>query len=101
MGSFSKLILVLACAGIPLGLAADQRDGGLVLRAVRFYRADQDRTRVKGLVQIPMALLQPAGSSHTTSYTVSVRVADSTGLTLYQQSWQSRAQSTGDPEAYT
>jgi len=48
-----------------------------------------------------MALLQPAGSSHATSYTVSVRVADSTGLTLYQQSWQSRAQSTGDPEAYT
>jgi len=101
MGSFSKLILVLACAGIPLGLAADQRDSGVVLRAVRFYRADQDRTRVKGLVQIPLASLRPATQGGQASYTVAVRVADSTGLALYQQSWQSHASVVGDSNAYT
>jgi GWxTD domain-containing protein len=100
MNTFSRYAILVGLAGAPLGLTADQRDAGVVLRAVRFYRADQDRTRVKGLVQIPLALLQPA-SSGTSSYTVAVRVADSTGLTLYQQSWQSRAQSTGDPQAYT
>ncbi len=101
MGSFSKLVLVVACAGVPLGLAADQRDSGVVLRAVRFYRADQDRTRVKGLVQIPLASLQPARQGGQASYTVAVRVADSTGLALYQQSWQSHASLVGDSNAYT
>lgn len=101
MVSFTKLALAVACAGSPLGLAADQRDTGVVLRAVRFYRADQDRTRVKGLVQIPLAFLQPARPGGQSSYTVAVRVADSTGLALYQQSWQSHASSGGDPNAYT
>jgi len=101
MSSFSKLILVAACAGVPLGLAADQRDSGVVLRAVRFYRADQNRTRVKGLVQIPLASLQPAKQGGQASYTVAVRVADSTGLALYQQSWQSHASVVGDSNAYT
>src|SRR3954467_3793402 len=101
MGSFSKLILVLACAGIPLGLAADQREPGVVLRAVRFYRADQDRTRVKGLVQIPFALLQPTRPGGESSYTVTVQVADSTNLALYKQAWQSHARNAGDADAYT
>src|SRR3954465_7480182 len=101
MRSFSKLILLVACAGVSLGLAADQRDSGVVLRAVRFYRADQNRTRVKGLVQIPLASLQPARPGGQASYTVAVRVADSTGLALYQQSWQSHASVVGDSNAYT
>src|SRR3954470_15797391 len=101
MGSFSKLILMIACAGVPLGLAADQRDSGVVLRAVRFYRADQDQTRVKGLVQIPLASLQPAKQGGQATYTVAVRVADSTGLALYQQSWQSHAGVVADSNAYT
>jgi GWxTD domain-containing protein len=101
MGNFSKLVLAVACAGSSLGLAPEQRDTGVVLRAVRFYRADQDRTRVKGLVQIPLAFLQPGRPGGDASYTVSVRVADSTGLALYQQSWQSHASAVGDSNAYT
>lgn len=101
MVSLSKLALAMAFAGTPLGLTADQRDTGVVLRTVRFYRADQDRTRVKGLVQISLALLQPARPGGESSYTVAVRVADSTGLALYQQSWQSRVPSTRDSSAYT
>jgi GWxTD domain-containing protein len=102
MLSLSKFALVAAAGVVPLSLPAYQREPGVVLRAVRFYRADQDRTRVKGLVQIPFSLLQPTRPGGESSYTVSVRVADSTGLALYQQSWQSRARSAGaDAEAYT
>src|SRR5215210_3157988 len=96
--------LALAAAGLlhPPAPAA-QRQSGLVMRAVRFYRAEMDRTRVKGLVQIPFALLEPFGGPNgQLSYSVSVRVADSTGLTLYQQSWRSHARAVpGAPDAYT
>jgi GWxTD domain-containing protein len=101
MLSLSTLVLVAAVGVLPLSLPADQRETGVVLRAVRFYRADQDRTRVKGLVQIPFSLLQPTRPGGESSYTVAVRVADSTGLALYQQSWQSRVRSSGDAHAYT
>ncbi|MGH7509476.1 MAG: GWxTD domain-containing protein [Gemmatimonadales bacterium] len=102
MPRLSNLALVAALGLLPLGLAAPQRDAGLVLRAVRFYRADQDRTRVKGLIQIPFSLLQTGQSGGgNSSYTVSVRVADSTGLALYQQSWRSRVRHGDDSNAYT
>ncbi len=72
--------------------SAEPRSSGLVLRTVRFYRADQNRTRVKGLVQIPFSLLRPtSGPEPTVGYAISVRVTDSTGLTLYQQSWKNQA----------
>lgn len=100
MGNLFKLAFVLSVGGIPLSLPAHQRDTGLVLRAVRFYRADQDRTRIKGLIQIPLSSLRPAPGGQS-SYTVTVSVADSTGLALYQQSWQSRTMNTGVSDAYT
>jgi GWxTD domain-containing protein len=94
--------LLLAVVGLsPAVLGADQLDAGVIVRAVRFYRADQDRTRVKALVQIPLASLRPAADGHST-YTVSFRMTDSTGLVLYQQSWQSRAQHASNAsDAYT
>jgi GWxTD domain-containing protein len=102
MLSLSILALAAALGIIPLSLTANQRETGVVLRAVRFYRADQDRTRVKGLVQIPLSFLQAARPGGESSYTVAVRLADSTGLALYQQSWQSRARMIGaDSGAYT
>lgn len=93
---------LLAAGLIPLSSPAYQREPGVVLRAVRFYRADQDRTRVKGLVQIPFSMLQAAGPNGEASYKVTFRVSDSTGLALYEQSWQSRARNAGvDSDAYT
>jgi len=69
--------------------------------AVRFYRHDDNRTRVKGLVQVPFEVLQSTGEGRL-SYAMSVRVSDSTGLTLYQQSWQEHAQAApAAPDAYT
>ena len=100
MLSLSKFVLAAVAASVPLSQPAYQREPRVVLRAVRFYRADQDRTRVKGLVQIPFSLLQPTRPGGESSYTVSVRVSDSTGLALYQQSWQGRAR-ISDVQAYT
>jgi GWxTD domain-containing protein len=86
----------------PVSSAPAPASSGLVLRTVRFYRADQDRTRVKGLVQIPFSLMQPAGGSDgSVHYAISVRVADSTGLTLYQQAWKNHAPAVAVPDAYT
>jgi len=101
MISLTRFAIVAAAGVVPLSLPAHQREPGVVLRAVRFYRADQDRTRVKGLVQIPFALLQPARPGGQSSYTVTVQVADSTNLALYKQAWQSHARSAGDADAYT
>jgi GWxTD domain-containing protein len=103
MHSLTIAFLAAAAVAAPIATTAPQSDSGLVLRAVRFYRPDQDRTRVKGLVQIPLSMIQPAaGSAGQRNYTVSVRVVDSTGLTLYQQSWRNRARAQGGGnDAYT
>ena len=103
MHSITIALLAAAAVASPLATTALQNDSGLVLRAVRFYRPDQNRTRVKGLVQIPFSMIQPAGGAgRQLNYTVSVRVVDSTGLTLYQQSWRNRARtSVAGTDAYT
>lgn len=102
MHSLSIAFLAAAAVVAPIATTVSQSDSGFVLRAVRFYRPDQDRTRVKGLVQIPFSMIQPAsGTSGQLNYTVSVKVVDSTGLTLYQQSWRNRARSYGNSDAYT
>jgi len=101
---YRTTVLVLAAAlSMPAGRSvADQSDSSLVVRAVRFYRAEQKQTRVKGLVQIPLSSISAPEGSSPASYTVTVRLADSTGLTLYQQSWRSRVLAgASTPGAYT
>ena len=102
MQSISSVCLALAAITVPMAPSVPQDDPGLVVRAVRFYRPDQNRTRVKGLVQIPLSTIHASGSSAgQLNYTISVRVADSTGLTLYQQSWRNRAAGQLADDAYT
>ena len=62
----------------------------MAVRTVRFYRADSRQTLVKAFVQIPYVLFAgdaSAGSSGRVTYSVTVRVTDSTGLGLLQDSW--------------
>lgn len=68
-------------------------ESALVLRAVRSYRAEQQRTEVTAFLQVPYTILEPApsGTGGMMSYRVSVKVTDSTGLTLLQQAWQNHA----------
>jgi GWxTD domain-containing protein len=94
-----KLVTVAGLAAVPVAAAATQSDPELVVRAVRFYRADQDLTRVKGIVQIPYALVRPTVDGGV--YSVSVRVADASGLVLYRQAWQTKvASATAPTDAY-
>jgi len=102
MHSFSTVCLAAAAVAAPIGTTVPQNDSGLVLRAVRFYRPDMNRTRVKGLVQIPFFMIQAAsGTAGQLNYTVSVQVVDSTGLKLYEQAWRNRARAQGGSDAYT
>jgi GWxTD domain-containing protein len=65
----------------------------LVVHAVRAYRPAQGRTEVNAFMQIPYMLLEPTtdGPEGALSYKIQVKVADSTGLTLLQNSWQNHA----------
>ena len=70
-----------------------QPDTDLILRAVRSYRSEGGRTEVNAFVQVPYLLMQPttSGPEGRLSYRVEVRVTDSTGLKLLEQSWQNEA----------
>jgi GWxTD domain-containing protein len=87
----STLAFLTAMAGP--GQMPRQPDADLVLRAVRSYRAEQGRTEVNAFVQVPYILMQPTspGPEGVLSYRVEVRVTDSTGLKLLEQSWQNHA----------
>ncbi len=74
---------------IPAAQAQEQ----VAVRAVRFYRAAHQQTRVKAFVSIPYRMLEPTVSSPggQLTYEVGVRIADTTGLTLHEESWHGRA----------
>jgi GWxTD domain-containing protein len=97
---WSAISLLLAS-----GLADNwaQPDAKLVLTAVRSYRQDQGRTEVNAFVQVPYLLMEPAGQGAQSrlSYHIAVKVADSSGLTLLNQSWQNHAPAAArGPDAY-
>ena len=85
------LALLASVAGP--GQLPGQPDTDLILRAVRSYRAEGGRTEVNAFVQVPYLLMQPttSGPEGRLSYRVEVRVTDSTGLKLLEQSWQNQA----------
>lgn len=74
-------------------VSAFTADTGLVVKTVRFYRADPTRspgqTQVTAFIQVP-ADLPTAGPTGEVSLTLSVQVLDSLGGILYQQGWQRR-----------
>ncbi len=86
----------LAAAAAYLLAAPATSDGqsapALAVRVVRFWVPEYRQTVVKAFVQIPYIALTPTSTnaSGVLSYRVTVRVADSTGLTLMQQSWAKR-----------
>jgi GWxTD domain-containing protein len=62
----------------------------MAVRAVRFYRAESHQTLVKAFVQIPYQVFANnagAGSNNQVTYSVTVKVSDSTGLGLLQEGW--------------
>lgn len=92
-----KILRSLAAAAALFSAApadtAGQAAPALTVRAVRFWVPEYGQTVVKAFVQIPYIVLTPTstGPEGMLSYRVSVRVADSSGLTLMQQSWAKHA----------
>jgi hypothetical protein len=78
--------LVAAALGAVSLLSPPPRQMGeqLALRAVRFYRADHQRTRVTAFLEIPYAVVDSSGSP----YQVSFRITDSTGATVGAEAWK-------------
>jgi GWxTD domain-containing protein len=77
----------------PAWLPAPSGQQVLTVNAVRFYRPNLRQTQVKAFVQIPYAMLAPTteGSGGRLTYQVTVKVRDSTGLELVQNTWSGHA----------
>ncbi len=86
--SRSSMLLLIAAALAPVATSA-QGPAPLTLHAVRFYRADGQKTLVKAFVEVPAQLGEPiaAGRTDSVRYQVALRIVDSAGLTLINQSW--------------
>jgi len=84
------LALAAVVLAAPTRVGARQSDDVMAVRTTRYYRADNHQTLVKAFVQIPYVLFAgdaSAGADGRVTYTVTVRVSDSTGLGLLQDSW--------------
>jgi len=68
-------------------------EDSLAVHTVRFYRAGQEQTRVRAFVQLPYALLVPAGagSDGDLLYHIDVAIADSAGASLWTEDWDGHA----------
>ena len=89
--------------GPPQG--ASPAEEGLAFRAVRYYRADANKTLVKAFVQVPYDMLTPGGSGPDAvmTYQFTARVVDASGMSLLSEplSWRTRVPATmKDPRAF-
>jgi GWxTD domain-containing protein len=90
----SCLALALLAISLQVPAVLAQAPEGLSLRAVRTYRPDNGgQTRVRVLIQVPMAIMEPGARG--VSYQVAVKVSDQAGITLHTDSWRTRIP--GDP----
>src|SRR2546423_5570859 len=82
--------------------APSTTDRTVTVRAVRSYRGES-RTQVDAFLQVPYRWIASTKDSAggLLSYQLSVRVTDSTGLTLMKESWQNHADgSLGGTDAF-
>ena len=88
-----SLALAAGVLATPTRIGERQTEDVMAVRAVRFYRAETRQTLVKAFVQIPYVLFAgdgAAGPNDQVTYAVIVKVSDSTGLGLLQESWTNR-----------
>lgn len=88
-----SLALAAGVLAAPSRIGERQTEDVMAVRAVRFYRAETRQTLVKAFVQIPYVLFAgdgAAGPNDQVTYAVTVKVSDSTGLGLLQESWTNR-----------
>lgn len=89
----------------PPPAVAAQADDAVAVRAIRFYRADGNQTRVRAFVQVPLSLMTPTviGPDGFMSYRILVEVRDSSGLKLMEDAWPRQHVRAGlrEPGAFT
>lgn len=87
------VILLGGSLGSPALSAVPGPGDSLAVYTVRFYRAGQGQTRIRAFVQLPYALLVPAGTGGEGDllYHVDVEIADSAGNALFAQDWDGHA----------
>lgn len=95
---------VLLGGGLLVGAATGSRAQSapaLAVRVVRFYRPEFQQTVVKTFAQFPVSSFAPtgAGPDAELSYRITVKVTDTTGLTLMEQAWRGHVPGSmrGDP----
>lgn len=60
----------------------------LPVEAIRFYRPDAGKTLVKTFVEVPYErLAEGAAADDSLRYQITMRIADSTGLKLFEETW--------------
>ncbi len=66
-----------------------QADSGLALRAIRFYEPASRMTQVTAFVRIPYGMMEPVSGEggEYLRFSLSLRVANDSGRTLYTQQW--------------
>lgn len=83
-----SLVLAVGVLVAPTRTGERQAEDVMAVRAVRFYRADTRQTLVKAFVQIPyVGFASGTRTSSQATYSVAVKVSDSTGLGLWQERW--------------
>jgi GWxTD domain-containing protein len=91
LGSVMLRSQLLSLAATLAGVTALSAQGStpLTVRAVRFYRAADQKTTVKAFVEVPAQLAEPiaAGRTDSVRYQVQLRVLDSAGVTLHNETW--------------
>lgn len=92
MSEVWQLVLaILSVVAAPVGAQQVRTDEGIVVYAMRSYRPER-RTDVDAFLQVPYSWLRPSSDTNPRlSYRVTVKVQDSTGLTLLKNAWQNHA----------
>lgn len=90
---FRNTITMLAGLGglIAVGPTATAQSAppadSLPVETVRFYRPGAAKTLVKTFVEVPYAQLAGGATSDSLRYQITMRIADSTGLKLFEETW--------------
>ena len=84
--------VLVAATGLLGGVQGPASDDTVMVHAVRFYRGQQ-KTRIDAFLQVPYGWIAPTEDAPggKLSYEVSVRVIDSAGTSLVNESWSNQA----------
>ncbi len=92
MSHIWSVLLFGSVVGLGPGCLSAQSEYEVAMRAIRFYTPGSGQTQVTAFVRIPYGALQTSmgEDGERLRFTLSLRVADDSGRTLYAQQWAKR-----------